>query len=302
MKKNLVIGGSGFIGSALVKLIENKGEEVIVTTQSRLENKNSNIVSIKYNSESFKRILQENEFKDVYFLSGNPYPKHSENNFLLDFSILNIPFFSLLEAMKELKFKGNCWLASSVAVYGKVDKDIQSETDEWFPLSNYGVSKLTAEEYVKYFSKVHGINCGVFRIFSTYGGGLKRQLIYDIYKKIKANPIEINLFGTGNEARDFSYVKDQAEKMLLIANKVVPKGDIFNIGSGNLYTVNDVVTLITNHLNIYPKVNFPNSIRKFDGVHWKANISKLENLGYSGERTFKEGLAETLADFESNNS
>ena len=302
MKKNLVIGGLGFIGSALVQLLEEKGEEVIITTQSSIENKKANIISTQYNLESFKIILKENEFKDVYFLSGNSYPKNSENNFLLDFTLLNIPFFSLLEAMKELEFKGNCWFASSVAVYGGVVKDIQSETDECFPLSNYGVSKLNAEEYVKYFSRVHQINCGVFRIFSTYGGGLKRQLIYDIYTKIKANPMEINLFGTGNEARDFSYVYDQAEKMVLIANQVAPTGDIFNIGSGKLYTVNDVVTLITNHLKIYPKVNFPNSIRKFDGVHWKANISKLENLGYSGERTFKEGLMKTIADFENKNS
>tara|TARA_B110000211_G_scaffold200818_1_gene232036 strand:- start:4704 stop:5612 length:909 start_codon:yes stop_codon:yes gene_type:complete len=302
MKKNLVIGGLGFIGSALVQLLEEKGEEVIITTQSSIENKKANIISAQYNLESFKIILKENEFKDVYFLSGNSYPKNSENNFLLDFTLLNIPFFSLLEAMKELEFKGNCWFASSVAVYGGVVKDIQSETDECFPLSNYGVSKLNAEEYVKYFSRVHQINCGVFRIFSTYGGGLKRQLIYDIYTKIKANPMEINLFGTGNEARDFSYVYDQAEKMVLIANQVAPTGDIFNIGSGKLYTVTDVVTLITNHLKIYPKVNFPNSIRKFDGVHWKANISKLENLGYSGERTFKEGLMKTIADFENKNS
>lgn len=298
MKKNLVIGGLGFIGSAFVEVLENNGEEVIITTQSALETKKPNVLSIQYNLESFKALLNKYDFDNVYFLSGNPYPKNSENNFLLDFMLLNIPLFSLLEAMRDVRFDGNCWFASSVAVYGNVVNEIQSETDECFPLSNYGVSKLNAEEYVKYFARVHDINCGVYRIFSTYGGGLRRQLVYDIYKKIKENPLEINLFGTGYEARDLSYVKDQAEKMYLISSQLVPRGDIFNIGSGLLYTVKDVVRLMTTHLKVDPKVNFSNSIRKFDGMRWKANIDKLENLGYMGERALEEGLMETIAEFD----
>ena len=300
MKKSLVIGGTGFIGTALVKLIEEKDQKPVITTQS-VTNNSKDVISMSYNFSSFKQILQKNNFENIFFLSGNPYPKNSENNFLLDFELLNIPFFSLLEAMRITNFKGNCWFASSVAVYGKVVKEIQSENDECFPLSNYGVSKLTAEEYCKYYSRVHNLNCGVFRIFSTYGGSLKRQLIYDIYNKIKLNPQEINLFGTGKESRDFSFVDDQVKKMYLISKKIVPNGDIFNIGSGKLYSVEDAVNIITNLLSTYPKVNYTQSLRKFDGVHWKADIKKLKDLGYSGETTFEEGLKKTIDQFEKNN-
>lgn len=294
--ENLVIGGSGFIGSALVKILKEKGQKVIITSQSKKEIKN--ITTLKYDIDSFKKILKKYNFKDVYFLSGNPYPKNSQNDFLIDFELLNIPFFSLLQAMKDINFKGNCWLASSVAVYGNSKKSILSENDECFPLSNYGVSKLNAEEYVKYFSRVYDINCGVFRIFSTYGENLERQLIYDIYKKIKKTPKLIKVLGTGDEARDFSYVDDQVEKMFLVAQSIKPKGDIINIGSGKLYTVQEVISTIKNILNVKTEIEYNGKTRSFDGMSWKANISKLNRLGYKGERSLKEGLQETIFAYE----
>jgi len=298
MKKILVIGGLGFIGKSLVQLLEQKGEEVVITSQYHTSKNKSNVFNIKYDFDSFKQILGQYEFKDVYFLSGNPYPKNSEDNFMLDFTLTNIPFFSLLEAMRTLNYKGNCWFASSGGVYGSTNKDIQSETDTCFPLSNYGVSKLNAEEYIKYFSRVHHINCGSLRIFSTYGGGLKRQLIYDVYKKIKSTDKIITLFGTGKESRDLSYVDDQAEKMILIAKNKVPKGDIYNIGSGKLYTVDEVVSHMKTILKSNVNINYTNSIRKFDGVRWKADINKLQALEDYQDRSLFDGLSKTIRDFE----
>jgi len=299
--KTLVIGGMGFIGKSLVQLLEQKGEEVIITSQYHTPKNKSNVYNINYDFDSFKQILDRYKFKDVYFLSGNPYPQHSENNFILDFRLSNIPLFSLLEAMRILKYKGNFWFASSVAVYGSTNKDIQSETDTCFPLSNYGVSKLNAEEYIKYFSRVHHINCGALRIFSTYGGGLKRQLIYDVYRKIKLNDEEITLLGTGKESRDLSYVDDQAEKIVLIAQNIIPNGDIYNIGSGNLYTVNEVVTHIKNILKSKVNIKYNTNTRKFDGIRWVADINKLQELGVCKDISLFDGLSKTIVDFDKDN-
>jgi len=294
----LVIGGLGFIGQSLTNSLLSKGYDVDITTSSH-KIKQKNAFSITYDEKGFYPLLSNKEYDDIYFLSGNPSPSNSENNPFLDINTSNLYFLSLLNVAANCNFNGRIWFASSVAVYGSNKNSVLSENDSCYPISFYGVSKLMSEEHMKLFNRVYGLKIGAFRIFSTYGEKLKRQLIYDVYKKIKMNPSKIELFGTGYEARDISYVQDQVDAMILIAENNIPNGEIWNIGSGKVFTVKKVVSLITDIMGVNTDVVYNGLLRKYDGLSWKADISKLKSLNFSQKFSLKKGLKKTIKGYES---
>lgn len=295
----LVIGGLGFIGSCLASALTAKGMDVDVTTSKEKSALGSGSVNaITYDESGFSSLLFNKEYRDIYFFAGNPSPSNSENDPYFDINMTNIPLLSLLKTAVHAGFKGRLWFASSVAVYGGNNSGVLSEASDCLPLSYYAVSKLMAEEHLKMYNRIHGLHTGVFRIFSTYGGGLKRQLIYDVYKKIKNNPSEICLYGTGNEARDISYVQDQVNAILTIVENSVPSGEVWNIGSGELHTVNEIITKMCEIMHVDTRIKYQYAMRTYDGVSWQADIGKLRALKFEQQYTLAEGLRQTISAYE----
>lgn len=289
-----VLGGQGFIGQEVVELLKRK-HKVITTSQSSIMPSQSNVIhyNIKYDYNSFRDVLTQHKIESILFLSGNAYPANSEHSPFYELETTYQPFLSLTEAVRLHSAFSKVWLASSVAVYGANNEDPLKVDSATLPLSFYGVAKQNLEEYAKYYARVHKLKVGIFRIFSTYGPKLKRQLVFDIVKKMQQNPDEIVIYGDGSEARDMSYVTDQAEAICMLIEKVNPAGDIFNVGSGQLYTVKEVIATIAAIMSIDPNIKFTPK-RAFDGAIWRADTSKLEALGFQQKYNIKEGLAETL--------
>jgi UDP-glucose 4-epimerase len=288
--KFLITGGVGFIGKTLKRMLTDKGN--IVETISQ-KSKNVNF-SFPYTYKNFLDFFKKNSYDKIFFVSGNPYPQFSENSSDLDLKLTNIPLLNILEVIKDLNSECQLWFSSSVAVYGKTTKKIQSEEDICYPISKYGVSKLMGEEHIKYYSRVYNLNVGSFRIFSTFGPGLKRQVVYDILMKLKNNPKKLKLYGSGNEGRDICFVDNQADRMDFVSNAVTPKGDIFNIGSGKISTISEIAKNIINITKKDTVIEFTNQKRSFDGVQWIADTSKIDNIGYKNEESLYEGLEKTI--------
>ena len=295
MEKILITGGAGFIGSSLNQLLLKKGYIVETISQNK---KNITTYNFTYTYKNFINHLKDNKYDVIFFLSGNPYPQFSENKNLLDLELTNIPLLNLLEAIKDTKSNSALWFSSSVAVYGKTINTLQSEKDICYPLSKYAVSKLMGEEHVKYYSRVYNLNVGSFRIFSTFGPQLKRQVVYDIYKKLIKNPNKIKLLGTGYEGRDLCFVENQVERMYFIAKNVNPNGDIFNIGSGKLSTIKEIANHMIDILNTQTIIEFIDKKRTFDGIQWIADVSKIKKIGYEEEEFIYDGLKKTIFELE----
>lgn len=301
----LVIGGSGFIGRELVRVLELNGYTVDVTsstsstTTEPMINARGRLFRIKYDSDGFKSVLCNRSYSEIYFMAGNSTPKLSEHDHLLDLNLTNKPFVELLDAVVKESKGSRVWFASSVAVYGENNEDPLSENSECLPLSCYAVSKLMGEEHLKLFHRLYGINGGALRIFSTYGERLKRQLIFDIYRKIKENPNEITLHGTGQEARDLSYVSDQASAILAITQAQSNSGfSVWNVASGDLFSVSDVAEAIINIMGSGTKVNYELPVRSYDGKSWRADISKLKASGFKQQYSLQEGLRKTIYGYD----
>jgi len=299
IKKILVIGGYGFIGSHISSYYEGLGAQVSRTSRYfAVDSSNANDYQLDYSKEAFVELFSHNAFDLVFYMSGNPYPAFSEKDAFYDIEHTTIPTVNLLNALVETKFSGSLWYASSVAVYGKTTLPFQSEDDICSPLSSYGLAKLNAEEYIKLYARKFNLSAGSFRVFSTFGEGLKRQIVYDLFLKCKQKNNTLELFGTGQEARDLCYVGDQVARMAKLAEKIQPKGDVFNIGSGISYSTEFIGQSILKILGSPKKIKYVDTIRKFDGYQWTASTKKFESITPNIQSCFEESLKKTLQSYE----
>ena len=294
MKKILVIGGFGFIGSHLCASYEKDGYEVFKTSRFYEISETRTSFRSDYSEASFVEILRSNDFDLVFYLSGNPYPGISENNAIYDVQQTITPLVNLLTALVRTKFKGVLWFGSSVAVYGKTKNSFQSESDICHPLSSYALAKITGEEYLRLFADNHGLSCGSLRIFSTFGEGLKRQIVYDLYQKAITDSSELELIGSGKEERDLCYVGDQVQRIKLLAGLLTPSGDIYNVGSGCSISTYKIAKLILDITGTSKTVTFSDATRNFDGYQWRSCTKKFSSIATNPLTVFSSALKKTI--------
>jgi len=273
--KICIFGGNGFIGSSLAKTYLSNGHKVFVYSQTKI-NKNLNFKNnykIKYDEKSFAKILKKN-FDLIYFLSGNSNQETSKDDIYYDLETSFLTFVKLLEASKKIKSKSRIWFASSVVVYGVNNKPLKEDFD-LNPVSNYAIVKLICENVCKFYSKNFDLNIGVMRIFSTFGPGLKRQVVFDTIKKIRTLN-KFKVIGSGNEKRNFAYIDDQIKSIILLAQKFTkPSGEIFNIASGKTFSIKQILKKLIKISNKSVTYAYTKKRRSFDTKNFIANNSKI---------------------------
>ena len=296
--KICIFGGNGFIGSHLAKnYIDNK-HEVFIYTQTKI-NKNLNFnnnYKIKYNEQSFSRILKKN-FDLIFFLSGNSNQETSKHDIYYDLEKTFLTFVSFLEALKKSRSRSRIWFASSVVVYGINNKALREDFD-LNPVSYYAVVKLICENICKFYSRKFNLNIGIMRIFSTFGPGLKRQVVFDICNKIKMFG-KFQVIGSGNEKRNFSYIDDQIRSIISLTKKITkPRGDVFNIASGKNFAVKKIVNKLVKISNKNVNYKYTNKIRSFDTKNFIPNTLKLrKTIGKKKLTNINVGLKKTYDSF-----
>jgi dTDP-glucose 4,6-dehydratase/UDP-glucose 4-epimerase len=117
------------------------------------------------------------------------------------------------------------------------------------------------------------------RIFSAYGEGLKKQLFWDLNKKTRSDK-EIELFGTGEETRDFIYIKDLVNLIDLVCKKADFTGETINAANGVEVPIKEVVEQFYKNFPQSIKFSFGGNPRKGDPSKWVADISRIKELGY----------------------
>ena len=273
--KICIFGGNGFIGSNLAKTYIKNKHNVYIYSQTKINKsiKVKNNFKIEYNENNFTKVLSK-KFDLIFFLSGNSNQESSKKDIYYDLDTTFTTFIYLLEAMRKNKFKPPIWFASSVVVYGAKNKPLKENFDRK-PVSYYAITKYLCENAGNFYSNNFNINVGIMRIFSTFGPGLKRQVIYDTIKKIKTKN-KFEMFGSGNEKRDFGYIDDQIKSIILLSRKVKrPNGDIFNIASGKAFTIKNIVNKLVKISKKKVSYNFTQKRRTFDNQYYIADKSKL---------------------------
>lgn len=253
MKKIIISGGAGFIGSHVVELaLENNNQVIVIDNlvSGKLSNLPNDKRVVFYKADILKDNIEyifEKEKPDYCIhLAAQTSVNYSEADPIYDAQMNILSSINLLNLCKKYKIK-KFITASSAAVYGIPEKLPIDENSQTKPISFYGISKLTMEKYVQHFQ----IPYVIFRFSNVYGprqSSSKESGVIAIFHDAMLNNKQIEIFGDGTQIRDFIFVKDVA----VIINKVI-NIDISNItcnfSSNTGITINQLFKLMKKMYN-----------------------------------------------------
>lgn len=197
---------------------------------------------------------------------------------------------AILEYARMYAPKSQIVYPSSAGVYGVVQKLPIAEADPLSPSSPYGVHKRIAEELCESYAQHFGISVAVVRLFSVYGDGLRKQLLWDAAQKIMRG--DNHFFGTGEEIRDWLYVEDAARLLIVAADHASARCPIVNGGSGEGIKVCDILTELFACFERSDEPNFSGMTRSGDPAGYQADISLASGWGWQPITNWRIGLKE----------
>lgn len=295
----LVTGGAGFIGSHLVERLVSRGCSVTVI-DSELTGDHSNLravidqvdlVRTDVSSAITNGKVSVEAFDLVVHLAANPYVPWSVKNPGHDFRLNAQASFDVLEAIRTSSRRPRLINISSAAVYGDPERQPIDESTPLCPISPYGVSKLAAERYVDVYHRCYGVAGASLRLFSVYGPRQRKQVVFDLLRKCREGGGEMEVLGDGSQERDFVFVSDVVDAILLAAERAPAKGEAYNIASGRTVSIRTLAAAVCAAWGYVPHVRFTGQVRPGDAEKWTPSISRIMELGYQPSVKLDAGLA-----------
>ena len=297
-KRIIVLGSSGFIGSHLVSWFRSQDYHVAGVDMA---NNAALALGLKEPDIFYRFILPDKRFEDVIKefrpeaiinASGPSSVANSLLNPAADFyGSVNLGF-SVLESIRKVLPDCRYLLLSSAAVYGNPAYLPVSEDTKLNPISPYGYHKMMCEELIREYFDIYGVRTSTVRIFSAYGPGLRKQILWDIYHKAIKNK-QVDLFGTGEETRDFIYIQDITYSIQLILERSIFNADIYNVANGYEVNIRELTQLFLSSLGMKNvDIAFSGEIKPGDPQRWCADIQKIKQLGFVSHFDLEYGLAE----------
>tara|TARA_R110002095_G_scaffold211309_1_gene199350 strand:+ start:4562 stop:5425 length:864 start_codon:yes stop_codon:yes gene_type:complete len=284
--KILIIGSKGFIGSHCVEYFSKTHDVWQCDVVS--DYVSSNYFTIDATNADFNDIFQKQIFDFCINCSGAASVPDSIKNPQRDFNLNVLNVYKQLDSIR--KYNPDCKYInfSSAAVYGNPKSLPIIEDAEINPISPYGYHKRMAEKICEEFYETFKISTCSLRVFSAYGPGLQKQLFWDLNKKSLNKTVE--LFGTGNESRDFIYITDLVEAVNCVILNSIFEAEILNIASGKEVIIKNVVGTFYSFFNKEIQYKFLGNKREGDPSNWKADISKIKNYGFTPKVSIDMGL------------
>ncbi len=288
MKKILVVGSMGFIGTAAVRYYQDQG--YAVTGCDVIEDgKVIDYYKVERINPQYHKVFKEVSPHICLNASGASSVPFSFHDPMIDFDLNVINVIKMLEAARIESPETSFINISSAAVYGTPSKLPVSEGFEIAAISPYGWHKHQSELLCSEYANIHDLKTCSMRVFSAYGPGLKKQLFWDLFQKTRAGKT-IELLGTGDESRDYIFVKDLVRASEIIAQKSKLKGEVINIATGIETTIREAAQTFIEALGWNGEIIFSGSKRKGDPENWCADISKLERMGFNPKFSLKSGI------------
>ena len=287
--KILVLGSEGFIGKHTFRHFKNGGHQV--TGADIILKDEPGYKLINPELPDFSGIFANKAFDVCINATGAANVQFSFAQPGMDY-ILNVSnVYAILDAIRKYNPACKFINLSSAAVYGNPKELPIKESTELSPLSPYGFHKMYSETICKEFHDLFGIQSLSVRIFSAYGEGLKKQLFWDLHKKLESSNGQIELFGTGKETRDFIYIKDLVSALDCIVQRAAFSGNSINVASGIESTIADAVGYFVSASGKNVNVHFSGLAKMGDPANWRADISLLKSFGFKNTYSLKEGIS-----------
>jgi UDP-glucose 4-epimerase len=292
-KTLLVTGVAGFLGRYTAQHFHSQGWIVIGVDNMSPENASvSNLdsyYSMKLPDPAFGNVLQKHAPDVCIHCAGRASVPLSITDPAADYYSNVVLTFEVLEGLRKYAPGCKFIFLSSAAVYGNPRTLPVTESEPANPLSPYGFHKLQGELLCLEFARVYGLQTASIRIFSAYGPGLRRQVLWDICQKVITGQSLI-LKGTGNESRDFIHARDIARALHIVATKAPMKGDVFNLANGSEVTIRDIAEMVLDSLGANYTLQFDGVVPPGTPLNWCAEMSKLSSLGFDVSVPFNQGV------------
>jgi UDP-glucose 4-epimerase len=311
-KRVLITGGLGFIGANLAMRLVDLGAEVMAV-DSLIPQYGGNL----FNVEPIKDRLRINisDVRDTYSmayivqgqdylfnLAGQTSHLDSMTDPYSDLEINCRAQLSILEACRKHNPDVKIIFASTRQMYGKPEYLPVDERHPLRPVDVNGINKMAGEWYHILYNDVYGVRATSLRLTNTYGPRMRikdaRQTFLGIWirRLIEGKPIEV--FGDGEQLRDFNYVDDVVDALLLVAERDSANGCVFNLGAGDWLSLKALAALLVklNGGGEYRIVPFPEDRKAIDIGDYYSDFRRIQQaLGWSPKVPLEEGLRRTLA-------
>ena len=295
MKRMVITGIGGFIGQNAKEYFEKEYEIIGIGLAADYRDGKSPVCYYQCNmskSEAeLSNILTDVQPDVILHCAGSANVGASVVNPVADLEGNLHSLYHLLLALRAFEKRPKVIFFSSAGVYGNPARLPIRETDAPAPISPYGLHKLMCEQLCHYYNVVHGYQVRAIRIFSAYGVGLHKQLLWDIYQKYEKSG-EISLFGTGKESRDFIHVLDIMQAIRLILNYEGGE-EVFNVANGEEVSIAEIAAIYAKKLGEGQRiVRFNGETKVGDPLNWRADISLLKSLGYKKSVDLEQGIGD----------
>lgn len=292
-KNILLIGGNGFLGSHLIDylLVKNKVRVLSRTNEKyRTPNPNVDYRIGNYLDTDFLNLALKN-IDIVIHLASSTIPSTSNDNCIKDIESNLIGSVKLLEAINKNKCSKIIFISSGGTVYGNPSIVPTPEEVVLNPICSYGITKVAVENYIYMFHKLYDLDYLILRVSNLYGIRQNNEgaqgLINTLMNKI-SNKEEITIWGDGNITRDYIYVEDLCHLIQLAIFDNI--SGTFNAGSGTGSSVNEIIDLISETLQITPIIKKV-APRSFDVAKNILDVSKAkEKINWKATTDLKKGI------------
>jgi UDP-glucose 4-epimerase len=295
----LVTGAYGFLGRHVARLFAQKGHTVVGIGHgewSREEWESWGLSAWHQGDITLAALKQYAGCPSlIVHCAGSGSVSFSVENPLADFERTVVTTAHVLEYVRLYAPSCRVVYPSSASVYGAVEAVPIREDCVAAPISQYGVHKLMAEQMVASYARQFGTPAAIVRLFSVYGCGLRKQLLWDACRKLSNN--DTVFMGTGGEVRDWLHVEDAAELLSVAAEHASSACPTVNGGSGEGTTVRDVLFHLGSSLNPRkpPMATFSGMQRVGDPNHYIAHLEGSRAWAWQPTRGWRAGVAEYAA-------
>jgi UDP-glucose 4-epimerase len=296
-KRILITGASGFLGKAVARYFTRQGYVTFGVGRSFAENPAADLrqyEQIDLPSPRFIQLLADQTPDALIHCAGRASVPAAMQDPRADYVDGPVLTFETLEALR--KNLPNCAFIflSSAAVYGNPSSLPVSETAPIQPISAYGYHKWQSEIICAEFAEVFGLRTASARIFSAYGAGLRRQVMWDIAHKALTQP-EVRLQGTGQESRDFIHKDDIARGLEIILSNAPMCGEAYNLASGAETAIAELANLILREIDVAAPITFSGELPSGTPKNWRADIQQISKLGFQPQVSLQAGISSFAA-------
>ena len=314
-KKVLITGGLGFIGSNLARrLVELECQVTVVDSLipeyggnlRNLENIRDKIcinLSDIRDKFSINELIKKQDF--LFNLAGQTSHLDSMENPFTDLDINAKAQLSILEACRKNNPTIRIVFASTRQIYGKPQYLPVDEKHPRKPVDVNGINKIAGEQYHLLYNNVYGISSSVLRLTNTYGPRMRikdaRQTFLGIWIRNLLEDKAIQVFGNGTQRRDYNFVDDTIDALLLAATNDEAIGKAYNLGAPDPLTLIETAKLMCDHIQgaRYELISFPKDRKAIDVGDFFCVFSTFSNsFGWQPKFSFEEGIVKSIDFFK----